>query len=308
MGQWSGVLSDYKHIIGYGIGQYYDYVNSFLPADIKLDYLCDIRWKEFPGELDGIRVISPDELREVQDAVVIVFSNNQQSYCSITRNLERMALPYVHVDQLLERRRTISGRELRESGNEIYEDKWGNCIEFCSDIEDEIRIHFHGENNRVILGKELRVGGLDIFCERNALCRIGDCTEIDSARIFVTDGSIEVGKDCLFACGIILRNHDGHHIFDKASGRRLNYAGNIKIGNHVWLGESAVLLGNASVGDNSVVGMMAVTSSSFPGGTVLAGNPARIIKRDICWSKDTTYLYNRDFFDECHEKKAQKYF
>lgn len=308
MGEWRGMLSDYKYIIGYGCGQYYDYVKSFLPADIKLDYLCDIRWKEFPEGIDGIRVISPEELRKIQDVVVIMFTNNQSSYCSVVKNLEKMNLPYMHVDQLLGRRATISGRELRELGNGIYKDKWGNCIEFCLDIEDGVRIHFHGENNRIILGNELRVGGLDIYCERNAVCRIGDCTEIHGAKIFVTDGNVEIGKDCLFASGIILRNHDGHHIFDKASEKRLNYAGNIKIGNHVWLGEGAVLLGSASVGNNSVVGMMSVTSSSFPDGTILAGNPARVIKQDICWSKDTTYLYNRNFFDECQEQKARKYF
>lgn len=82
----------------------------------------------------------------------------------------------------------------------------------------------------------------------------------------------------------------------------------MKIGNHVWLCHGVTLLGSASIGDNSVVGTMAVTSSVFPKEVIIAGNPAKIIREQVCWSKDNTNFFNRDFLDECMAREAVEYF
>ena len=79
------------------------------------------------------------------------------------------------------------------------------------------------------------------------------------------------------------------------------------VGDHVWLGYGATLLGNASIGDNSVVGTMAVTSGSFPEEVVLAGSPARIVREGVLWSKDNTEFYNREDLDSCLAREALKY-
>lgn len=148
---------------------------------------------------------------------------------------------------------------------------------------------------------------LDFLCDA-MWQQIGEGTEIEEAQFFLTNGSIEVGRDCLFSHRVTLRNHDTHHIFDKETRKRINYPGNIKIGDHVWIGHGATLLGSASVGDHSIVGTMAVTSSSFPKEVVIAGNPARIIREHVCWSKDNTNYYNRDSLEECLAKEAIRYF
>jgi maltose O-acetyltransferase len=53
----------------------------------------------------------------------------------------------------------------------------------------------------------------------------------------------------------------------------------VRIGNNVWIGSGAVILKGVTIGDRAVVGARAVITSDVPSDVVMAGNPARIIKR-----------------------------
>ncbi|MDN0069794.1 serine O-acetyltransferase [Collinsella ihumii] len=52
-----------------------------------------------------------------------------------------------------------------------------------------------------------------------------------------------------------------------------------RIGEDVMLGAGCVLLGDIEVGDGAVVGANSVVTRSVPAGCVVAGVPAKIIKR-----------------------------
>ena len=301
-------LSGYRYIVGYGIGQYYDYIKGRIPASMHIHYLCDARYQQIGKRYDGMDVISPEELRELDDAFVSVFSGNRRNFRSISGMLEQMDLPYVHADELIDAVYSITGRQLKESGSSVYRDIRGNRVAFCEDIEDTVTIRFHGDNNVIRIGSSVSVGKLNIICGNHASCIIGNGTEIEAADIHVTNGSISIGENCLFSYQVTLRNHDTHHIFDKDTGERINFAGNMIIGNHVWLGYGVTLLGSASIGDNSIAGTMAVTSAAFPREVVIAGNPARIIREHVCWSKDNTNFFDRANFDQCLAVEAAKYF
>lgn len=300
-------LSKYQYVVGYGIGQYYDYVKAQIMPEVRLDYLCDARWEQIGKQYNGIDVISPDELRNLQNPFVIVFSGNQRNFQSISSMLKSMGLPYIHADKVIDAGYSISGKQLKKLGGTVYSDNRGNKIVFGSDIEDTVKISFEGNNNSIMIEKGVSVGKLNICCGKEAVCCIGEGTEIEEAQIMVTDGSVMIGKECLFSNGVVLRNHDAHHIFDSVTRKRINYAGNMKIGNHVWLGHGVTLLGSADIGDNSIVGTMAVTSGTFPKEVVIAGNPARVIREHVCWSKDNTNFYNRESLDECLAREAEKY-
>jgi len=82
------------------------------------------------------------------------------------------------------------------------------------------------------------------------------------------------GKDVIWAdnVAIISANHNkkDHSRYDKD-----RY---ISIGDNVWIGFGAVILPGVSLGNNVIVGANAVVTKSFPKGSVIAGNPAKVIK------------------------------
>jgi maltose O-acetyltransferase len=53
----------------------------------------------------------------------------------------------------------------------------------------------------------------------------------------------------------------------------------ITIADNVWIGGNAILLPGVTVSENAVVGAGAVVSRDVPPNTVVAGNPARVIRK-----------------------------
>ena len=54
-----------------------------------------------------------------------------------------------------------------------------------------------------------------------------------------------------------------------------------RIGDHVFLATGCKMLGDIEIGDYVIVGPNAVLAQSIPSNSVVAGNPARVIRRDI---------------------------
>ena len=51
----------------------------------------------------------------------------------------------------------------------------------------------------------------------------------------------------------------------------------IRIGDDVWIGTRAIILGGATIGDGAIVGAGAVVLTEVPGGAIVAGNPAHLV-------------------------------
>ena len=63
------------------------------------------------------------------------------------------------------------------------------------------------------------------------------------------------------------------------AGREFPYKGDITIGNDVWLGYRSVILAGVTVGDGAIVGAYSVVTKDVPPYTIVAGNPAKEIRR-----------------------------
>jgi acetyltransferase-like isoleucine patch superfamily enzyme len=93
---------------------------------------------------------------------------------------------------------------------------------------------------------------------------------------------IRVGRHVTIAANVVLSSDPGHPLDPVA--RRTEAApradlGQMVIGDDVWVAEGATLLGGITVGDGAVVGAHAVVTKDVPPHTVVAGNPARVIKQ-----------------------------
>lgn len=50
------------------------------------------------------------------------------------------------------------------------------------------------------------------------------------------------------------------------------------IGNNVFIGSNSVIIGKVHIGDNATIGAGSVVVKDVPANSVVAGNPARVIK------------------------------
>ena len=61
--------------------------------------------------------------------------------------------------------------------------------------------------------------------------------------------------------------------------RDLPFKGDTVIGNDVWIGQNAVILPGVRIGDGAIIGANSVVGSSVDPYTVVAGNPARVLRK-----------------------------
>jgi len=121
--------------------------------------------------------------------------------------------------------------------------------------------------------------------------RLGEYALVHGARI-ICDAEVEIGAYCLISWNVVLM--DSYRVpFDPARRRReLERAARpprrlaadvparpVRVGRNVWIGFDACVLPGVTIGEGSVVGARSVVAADVPPYTVVAGNPARVIRR-----------------------------
>jgi acetyltransferase-like isoleucine patch superfamily enzyme len=124
-------------------------------------------------------------------------------------------------------------------------------------------------------------------------CAIGDFTLLNGALIMVED-QIDIGSHCLVSWNVGIADSDFHPLepaqrlidaqalapfFRNRPPRPKLKTAPVKIGDNVWIGMNAVILKGVTIGDNSVVAAGSVVTKSIPANTVVAGNPAVVVKQ-----------------------------
>ena len=61
--------------------------------------------------------------------------------------------------------------------------------------------------------------------------------------------------------------------------RKTTYPAPIVLGKNVWVGSNSTILRGMSIGDNAVVAAGAVVFKDVPADTVVAGVPAKVVKK-----------------------------
>ena len=152
-------------------------------------------------------------------------------------------------------------------------------------------LRLYGDGNQVIFAEDsqgfrgsIQVGALD--------CRVSGCrVEIGHkvlangvAMTLMEDGTtVSIGDSCIISSEVVLWASDTHSIFD-ADGNLCNRGQYIRVGNDVWLGYRSVVLKNVSIAPGCIVGACAVVTRSVDClGSVVAGNPARVVASDVKW-------------------------
>ena len=111
---------------------------------------------------------------------------------------------------------------------------------------------------------------------------IGEYTTINSGCVLYTGHGLSIGAYCAIAANVTFA--PTNHEYRDASKKIIEQGfmpsrGGIIIEDDVWIGAGAVLLDGAYIGKGSVIAALSVVRGKIPDYTLVAGNPARTVKR-----------------------------
>jgi len=121
---------------------------------------------------------------------------------------------------------------------------------------------------------------------------LGEYALVHGARI-ICDAEVEIGDYCLISWNVVLMDSyrvpldlaERRRELEHVPRRRPRYlaadvpARPVRIGRNVWIGFDTCVLPGVTVGEGAVVGARSVVVTDVPAYTVVAGNPARVIRR-----------------------------
>jgi acetyltransferase-like isoleucine patch superfamily enzyme len=121
---------------------------------------------------------------------------------------------------------------------------------------------------------------------------LGEHALVNGARI-ICDAEVVIGDFCLISWNVVLMDtyrvsldpvQRRRELERAAQGRPRRLAANVparpvRIGRNVWIGFDACVLPGVTIGEGAVVGARSVVAGDVPPYTVVAGNPARVIRR-----------------------------
>lgn len=135
----------------------------------------------------------------------------------------------------------------------------------------------------IVIGKHSYFLPLDNFAGKKYSPKviIGDGCWIGIRNSFAAIESIEIGNNVLFAGYVHLTDHShGYEDIDIPIPKQpLITKGGIVIEDQCWLGFGCEILSGVHIGKHSIVAARAVVTKDVPAYSIVAGNPARIVKQ-----------------------------
>lgn len=107
---------------------------------------------------------------------------------------------------------------------------------------------------------------------------IGDCTYINRRTEIMAKDSVTIGTGCAISWDVVISDTDYHQIEGTISTKP------IVIGDEVWIGCKSIILKGVHIGNGAVVAAGSVVTKDVEPYTLVAGIPAKVIKRDVRWN------------------------
>lgn len=154
-----------------------------------------------------------------------------------------------------------------------------------------------GERSRIKIGDNCKVFG-QLVCKANGQIDIGDYTTIQDTVTIRCLTSIKIGSFTGIAEGALITDNNTHATSTEewiahrirvapggpgypglGNGWEKSESAPVVIGNAVWIGGNSTILKGVTIGDGSIIARGAVVTKDVESFTVVAGNPAKMVKR-----------------------------
>lgn len=151
----------------------------------------------------------------------------------------------------------------------------------------------------LVIGESSLVDGKFIFEKETGEIKIGNRVFIGGGTNFICINGINVEDDVMFSWGCTVMDNDAHSlsweerkndVTDWIKGINENHVGKYKnwknvrsasicIKNKAWIGFNVIILKGVTIGEGAVVAAGTVVTKDVPAYTLVAGNPAQVVKK-----------------------------
>lgn len=176
------------------------------------------------------------------------------NFCSIGEGVQIGDGTVLHDSVVISDRCIVGSRCLVKSGTVIGEKGFG--FDFDED-DTPVAIPHVG---RVVIGDDCEIGALNTIARGT----LGDTSVHDHVK---TDDHVHIAHNCEVGAKTVIA-------------ACAEISGSVRIGEKCWIGPNASIINGVEIGDEVMVGIGAVVTKAVRPNVVVAGNPARVVKKE----------------------------
>jgi acetyltransferase-like isoleucine patch superfamily enzyme len=141
----------------------------------------------------------------------------------------------------------------------------------------------------LVVGENGKLFGRMNFLGAHGRIRIGEHCFLGENSVLWCASEIQIGNRCLISHGVNIHDTDSHPLEMGDRARQITevgshcdfrkiQSGNTYLEDDVWIGFNAIILKGVRIGRGSIVGAGAVVTRTMPAFSLIAGNPAKVIR------------------------------
>ena len=181
----------------------------------------------------------------------------------------------------------------------IEKNKEKVLIKKNTSLMPSVNFKYYGRNNKVIIGEKCLIGCNFVFEADSGCIEIGDRVFIGGGTNLISVNKVEIGNDVLIAWDVFIYDHNAHSLNWETRVKDVELAWlkynkmetgfekewdkvrseNIKICDKAWIGFGSLIMKGVTIGEGAIVGAKSVVTKDVEAWTVVAGNPAKVVKR-----------------------------
>ena len=136
-------------------------------------------------------------------------------------------------------------------------------------------------NAKLYLGDGTVIGyGSDVEVFKNASLTFGGKGGSNIGMTIVCGERIDIGQHTMIGRNVTIRDNNGGHYINRVGYRNSRP---VIIGDKAWICEQSTIMPGVKIGDGAIVGACAYVTANVPANSLVSGNPAQIVDKDILW-------------------------